>query len=124
MSARSLASELVRGLVEAPSGGLNALGCGHFFQLSLSQGTFIEQYNNSRDYGQQLTASVIGLCVNKYGDALFFLGASKRLYERLRPSVGWLVRWSVGWSVCPILLTSKLLRPRRARSWFGSPLFF
>jgi hypothetical protein len=41
---------------------------------------------------------------------------------RRRPSVGQLVGLSVGPSV-PILLTSKLLCPRRARAWFEFLLF-
>jgi hypothetical protein len=51
---------------------------------------------------------------------VMFLGASKRLYNRLRPSIGPLVGWTVR---LPILLTSKLLCPRRARAWFEFLLF-
>jgi hypothetical protein len=43
---------------------------------------------------------------------------NKRLYNRLCPSVHWLVSPSV-----PILLTSKLLCPRRACAWFEFLLF-
>jgi hypothetical protein len=51
---RRLASELARGPVQAPSRGLNALGCGHFFELSLSQVNFISVDHNGdqRDEGK------------------------------------------------------------------------
>jgi hypothetical protein len=45
----------------------------------------------------------------KLGNSHFslFLGASKRLFKRLRPSVGWLVSWLVGWLVVVVVVVER-----------------